>query len=218
MSQDAVVLHCQTVKSLPWDSIASDWPAVEGCLDSVPSLATLHDAYVERFDTFRDPEHAARVRTAIQVAAERAGAGEALSWEGLCSLQCVVLGCESVGFREGPAYARARLETYGSHPRLEEALTKKLVKNEGDALHPLLKACRVYLDVRFFHPFAEANGAAARLAFQWLAEREGIRLPELTPIFRLPILPGNAEEYQAFFDSAASLLARACEEPPASAE
>ena len=109
------------------------------------------------------------------------------------------------------------METYASHPRLEEALSKKLAKDDREELHPLLKACRLYLDLRFFHPFAEGNGAAARLAFQWLLEREGVRLPELTPLFRLPILPGDAGEYQALFDSAAALLARAHEPPPSEA-
>jgi hypothetical protein len=213
MSQDAVLLHCKAVQRLPWVSLADGWPSADDCPDSVPSVETLHAAYVERFDTFRDSERGARMQIAIKAVAERAREGGAISWEGLCSIQCVVLDRESVGFRQEPAYANARLETYGCHPRLEGALAKKLTKDDSQELHPLLKACRLYLDVRFFHPFADGNSAAARLAFQWLLQRDGVRLPELTPLFRLPIHPGNAEEYQALFDSAASLLRRAHQSP-----
>ncbi len=209
MTQDAVLLHCQTVKGLAWVTIADGWPAADGGRDDLPSVQELHEAYVERFDTFRDAERAARMLTAIKAVAERAKAGDAISWEGLCSIQCKVLDVESVGFREDRAYANSRMETYGFHPRLEAVLAKKLSTDDSDELHPLLKACRAYLDVRFFHPFADGNSAAARLAFQWILQREAVRLPELTPLFRLPISPGDAAKYQAFFDSAADLLRQA---------
>jgi Fic/DOC family len=209
VSQDAVVLHCQTVKRLDWASLADGWPSSAGCLDSVPSVQTLHEAYVDRFDAFRDSERAARIRAAIQLVAERARAGAEVTWEGLCSIQCVVLDRESVGFRAGPAYANARMETYGSHPRFEDALARKITKDDAEELHPLLKACRLYLDVRFFHPFADGNSAAARLAFQWVLQRDGVRLPELTPLFRLPISPGDQGHYQALLDSAGCLLRQA---------
>jgi hypothetical protein len=211
MTQDAVLLHCQTVKTLPWATLADGWSPAGACRTDTPTVQALHEAYVERFDTFRDPERGARILAAIKVVAERARAGDALSWEGLCSVQSVALDRESVGFRDEPAYANARLETYGSHPRLEEVLSKKLERDDREALHPLLKACRAYLDVRFFHPFADGNSAAARLAFQWVLQREDVRLPELTPLFRLPIAPGNLDAYQAFLDSAASLLKQACD-------
>lgn len=211
MTEDAVVLHCQTVKRLPWASLADGWPEAQGCPDSVPSVEALHRAYVERFDTFRDPERAALMLTAIGAVAERARAGDAVSWGGLCSIQRVVLDCESVGFRDGVAYANSKMETYGSHPRLEAALAKTLATIDGGDLHPLLKACRLYLDVRFFHPFADGNSAAARLVFQWICQREGVRLPEVTPLYRLPVFPGNEDHYRALLDSAASLLRRAHE-------
>jgi hypothetical protein len=208
VSQDAVMLHCQAVKQLDWASLAVGWPT-EGCADSVPNVQSLHQAYVERFDTFRDSERGARMLAAVQAVAERAREGGSITWEGLCSIQCVVLDLESVGFREGPAYANARLETYGSHPRLEGAFKKKLARDEAEELHPLLKACRLYLDVRFFHPFADGNSAAARLAVQWILQREGVRIPDLIPLFRQPIAPGNLEHYRALIDSAAALLRQA---------
>jgi hypothetical protein len=210
VSKDGVVLHCLAVKGLSWDSLAEGWPPAEGCTDSVPSVEALHDAYVQRFDTFRDSERGARMQIAIKAVTERAEAGDAVTWEGLCALQRIVLDCESVGFREEPAHANARMETYGCNPRLEDVFAKTLARYDGDALHPLLKACRIYLDVRFFHPFAEGNSAAARLAFQWTLQRGGVRLPELTPLFRLPIGPGDLDRYHAFFDSAGSLMRQAC--------
>lgn len=211
MSRDGVVLHFQAAKSLPWASLADGWPAADGCPASVPSPQALHAAYVERFDAFRDSERGARIQTAIEAVAERARGGGAISWEGLCAIQAIVLDRASVGFREEAAYTNARMETYGFNPRLEQAFAKKLARDDGDGLHPLLKACRLYLDVRFFHPFAEGNGAAARLAFQWMLQREGVRLPELTPLFRLPLRPGDVESYEALFDLAGSLLRRAHE-------
>lgn len=207
MPQDAVVLHCKTAKTLPWESLADAWPKVGAAGGSGPGVQSLHEAYVERFDTFRDPERAARFQVAIKDVAVRAGAGELVSFAGLCAVMAVALEQDRVVFRTEPAYANAKMETYGCDPRLEPALTKLLVGIEGkEGWQPLLKACRIYLEVRFFHPFAEANSAAARLAFQWVLQREGVKLTELTPLFRQPIAPGNEEHYRAFLERAGTLL------------
>ena len=207
MPPDAVVSHCKTVKSLPWESLAEGWARVAPATPS--NLEALHDAYVERFDTFRDPERAARVRVAVKAVGARAAAGARVSFPGLCEVMALALEQESVGFRSEPAYANAKMETYGCDPRLEPALTKLIAGIEAKDWHPLLKACRIYLEVRFFHPFAEGNSAAARLAFQWVAQREGLSLPELTSLFRQPIAPGNEAHYRAFLERAGSLLGQA---------
>jgi hypothetical protein len=206
MIQDCVILHVKTTKALPWASLAEGWPA-SGSSD-LPSVDALHRAYVERFDTFRDPEHGERVKSAVHAVAARADAGEPVSWDGLRAIQAVVTGQESVGFRTEAAYANSRMETYGASPKLEPAFARKIAHDDGETLHPLLKACRLYLDVRFFHPFARGNSAAARLAFQWVAQREGVRVPELTPLFRLPISPGDRTDYEALIESAGALLAK----------
>jgi len=203
--QDAVVSHCKTVKTIPWESLAETWasPTEQG---SLPEVEALHLAYVERFDTFRDPERAARVQAAIREVTRRASEGPP-SFAGLCEVLALVLQQESVGFRSEPAYTNARMEVYGSDPRLEPALVKLLDGIAAKDWHPLLKACRSYLEVRFFHPFAEANSAASRLAFQWSLQHGGGRVAELTPLFRQPIAPGNEEHYQAFLARAGQLLA-----------
>lgn len=203
MSQDAVVQHCKTAKVLPWVSLADSWPQAS---TELPEVEALHLAYVERFETFRDPERAARVQDAIREVTRRAAEAPP-SFAGLCEVQAGVLGVESVGFRQEPAYANARMEVYGCDPRLEPALTKLLDAIAGKDWPPLLKACRSYLEVRFFHPFAEANSAAARLAFQWSLQREGARVAELTPLFRQPIAPGDEAHYRAFLERAGTLLA-----------
>jgi hypothetical protein len=201
--QDAVVSHCKTVKTIQWESLADSWTGPES-QSSLPEVEALHLAYVERFDTFRDPERAARVQTAVREVTKRAGAGGP-SFAGLCEVMALVLEQDSVGFRTEPAYTNARMEVYGSDPRLEPALVKLLDGIAAKDWHPLLKACRSYLEVRFFHPFAEANSAASRLAFQWSLQRGGGRVAELTPLFRQPIAPGNEEHYRAFLERAGQL-------------
>jgi len=203
--QDAVVLHCKTVKTLSWESLADAWTPPSEEASALPSVESLHLAYVERFDTFRDPERAARVQAAIREVSERA-TREVPTFAGLCEVMGIVLEQDAVGFRQEPAYANARMEVYGSDPRLEPALVKLLTGIVAKDWHPLLKACRCYLEVRFFHPFAEANSAAARLVFQWALQREGVRIAELTPLFRQPIAPGNEEHYRAFLERAGLLL------------
>lgn len=209
MPQDGVALHAQARKALDWTAAAADWPAVDDLPAGLPDLQALHTAYVERFDAARDRERADRILAAIEAVGARAREGAPLSWDGLREVQAIALGVDAVGFRTEPAYANARMERYGCHPRLEGAFAKAIGQADDSALHPLLEACRVLLDVRFFHPFADGNGAAARLACQWVLQRAGVRLPELTPLLRLPVHPGVEEEYRALLDLAGSLLRRA---------
>ena len=209
MSRDCVALHVKAAKALPWATLAADWPAASADSQGLPAVDALHAAYVERYATLRAGERTAQILTAIRAVAERAQAGEAVSWDGLRRLQAIVLDQAHVGFRAQPAHANSRMETYGCHPKLEAAFVRKLASDAAEELHPLLHACRLYLDVRFFHPFADGNGAAARLALQWALQQGGVRLPELTPLFQLPVHPGDLDEYRALCDLAASLLRRA---------
>ena len=46
-----------------------------------------------------------------------------------------------------------------------------------------MRAARVYLDVCFFHPFADGNARAARLALEHVLTSEGFALHTADPVF-----------------------------------
>lgn len=109
-----------------------------------------------------------------------------LSWTMLRGAQRRVLGVQSVGFRDGDAFAHHGRERYAlgadTLARFERCLAEA-----GDAsLPPLARAARVYLDVCFVHPFADGNARAARLALDHALTTAGLALHSAEPVFLLP--------------------------------
>jgi len=64
--------------------------------------------------------------------------------------------------------------------------------------HPLVRAVALYLDLCFYHPFADGNARAARLVFDFVLWQARIGIAELRPVFALPRVAGDAAGYLDF--------------------
>ncbi|WP_067831732.1 Fic family protein [Actinomadura kijaniata] len=127
------------------------------------------------------PERAARLLTALEHARRAADEGRDLDFALLAGWQRHVLGVDEAPFRTAPAFAKRGRERYGIAPGLRERFDSHLAEDAP----PLPRAARAYLDVCFFHPFADGNARAALLALLFHLHRAGIVLDTLGP---LPVL------------------------------
>lgn len=56
---------------------------------------------------------------------------------------------------------------------------------QGEFIHPVVKACILHFQLGFDHPFCDGNGRTARALFYWSMLRDGYWLFEYLPISRL---------------------------------
>lgn len=127
---------------------------------------------------------------AMEVALDlcRESTSKPLSFDLLQRWQEVVLG-EPAPLRTTDAFAKKGRERYGTPKNLREQLEACLSEANDEATPLPLRAARVYLDVLFFHPFADGNARAARLALDHTLMREGVTLHAVEPIFALALRP-----------------------------
>jgi hypothetical protein len=105
-----------------------------------------------------------------------------LDFELLSQWQRVVLESD-VAFRRSDAYAKGGRERYGYDERSEPTF-RAFLKEANDPKAGLpARLARAYLDVLFFHPFADGNGRSAALTADFLLTREGIVLADVGPLF-----------------------------------
>jgi hypothetical protein len=157
-----------------WGALAPDVAPVRGARDG-------HRAFLDEVARTRDAERALRLHAALDRA--RAEAGLPLTVERLAAWQAVVLGLDAPpSLRATDAFARQGRARYGWGPATEATLRACLAEATGP--DPLLaRAARVYLDVLFFHPFADGNGRAATLALDSVLAGGGVLLDEVRPLF-----------------------------------
>lgn len=197
--RDALLAHVEATGQLDWASPG------EGLCERLRALPPLrggpnpgldgHTAYIESVDTRRGAGRAEAMRRALTLVRTWALEERRLTWPGLCEVQGVVLGQERVGFRQGPAFAKGGRERYGFDEDLPRRFRDKIDRDEADGVHPVAGAARVYLDLCFFHPFADGNGRAARLALDLVLSRAGFAVPDARPIFLLPRVAGSVAGY-----------------------
>ncbi|MFI9784279.1 Fic family protein [Kitasatospora sp. NPDC051984] len=65
---------------------------------------------------------------------------------------------------------------------MRDDLADCLWESADTRLPPAARAARAYLDVAFFHPFADGNGRSAMLAACYVLELAGIRLDLVAPL------------------------------------
>ena len=107
--------------------------------------------------------------------------------------------CPDDGPREEPwAWAKGGGERYS----LDNDLLDRRLQSLGQ---PFASCLRAYLDILFFHPFSDGNSRAARLAFHFLASRDGLQFRIADPLFRLSLPAGSLPSYRLFQN-----LARRC--------
>lgn len=163
-----------------------------------------HD--IRAFDGARSPERAAGMLAALARARADAASGAPLTFDLLSSWQRLVLGVSDAPFRTAPALAKQGRERYGTGPDLRGLLDVCLARSGGP--HPALsaRAARAYLDVCFFHPFADGNARSAFLALVFVLARAGVALDQVGPLRRLPRHADHPEGALALADLAAVLI------------
>ncbi|MFF4118482.1 Fic family protein [Streptomyces sp. NPDC001714] len=130
----------------------------------------------------RDPVRAERLLAAHALALADAARHTPLSFAVLSGWQREVLGEAEAPFRANDAYAKAGRERYGLTPRTRADFASCLRETADPDIPPAARAARAYLDVAFFHPFADGNARAALLTLVHVLAREGIVLPEVGPL------------------------------------
>jgi hypothetical protein len=193
-------------------------PAVDG-----------HGIYIEKVDRARDPERATRMASALSICRRNAEGHQILSFAVMQEWQRSVLNASEVGFRKGDAFAKEGRQRYAWDPRSGSPVGGKgsadgsrsearlgPVKSEGEpdtqsrfeeclieannaSVDPLARAARVYLDVCFFHPFADGNARAARLALDFVLTKANLTLLDARPIFTLARSPHDPKVISALW-------------------
>jgi Fic family protein len=73
---------------------------------------------------------------------------------------------------------------------------------EGQFIHPVMRAVLLHFWLAYDHPFADGNGRTARILFFWLMQARGYWLAEYLPISRL-IRKAPAQYARAFMETEA---------------
>lgn len=168
-------------ESVPWHEIRT--------VDPSGAVVPVRDGPVwdvEHYDHARDPVRAAHLLTALDLLRADAAAEVELSFDLLGSWQRAVLGTSTAPrFREVAALAKAGRERYGIDSDIAARFTACLAEAVGPGLSVAARGARVYLDVCFFHPFADGNARSAFLALTFVLARAGITLDQVGPIRRI---------------------------------
>lgn len=130
----------------------------------------------------RDPIRAERLLAAYALAREDAARRTPLDFALLAGWQREVLAATEAPFRVSDAYAKAGRERYGLTPRTQADFDSCLRETTAPDIPLAARAARAYLDVAFFHPFADGNARAALLTLVHVLAREDIVLPEVGPL------------------------------------
>ncbi|MFC4047795.1 Fic family protein, partial [Dactylosporangium siamense] len=148
------------------------WAHVAGHVDG--PAGTARDGVAEVFA--RRKYGAGRALAALRLArADAAGSGP-LTFARLETWQREVLGVAAAPFRTTSAWARGGRERYAYDSELPSAFEACLAESADPAVPLPSRAARVYLDVLFFHPFADGNARSAALALYFVLARDGVVL------------------------------------------
>lgn len=155
-----------------------------------------HGRFIHGAERTRDPQRAERMSAALDVCRASAHRGEALTFERLATWQAIALGARA-GFRTMEAFAKDGRERYGIAKDTRDRFCAVLAEAEDARVPTLVRAARVYLDVCFFHPFADGNARAARLALDHVLMRAGLWLRAAEPVFTVSRLATDARGARA---------------------
>jgi hypothetical protein len=151
-----------------------------------------HRHYIETVVRPRDPIKADRLNLALDQVRIDAHHREELNFERLCAWQRILFEDSEISFRLTRAFAKSGREVY----ELDESTWAQFENCLGDAnmnsTSVLARVTRAYLDVLFFHPFADGNGRAATLVLDFLLSKENIVLSEVRPLFMVSRSPDSA--------------------------
>ena len=157
-----------------------------------------HRRFIDGPERRRDPERAARMTLALDACRLSASRDEPLTFERLAAWQAFALGEPSVAFRTMDAYAKRGRERYVLRSDTRVRFDAALAEASDSTVACVVRAARAYLDVCFFHPFADGNARAARLALDHVLTRGGLGLHGAEPLFvvaRSSLDPGGAMSF-----------------------
>lgn len=179
VNADDLLTWCVTREDVQWRDVRHGlgWPAgpVRGRRDGLAHrIASLERA--------RDPLWARRLDAAYARLREDVQGHEPLDFRLLAAWQCAVLGTTAAPFRSGPAFAKGGRERYGLGPDTRTRFERCLAESADAELPVAARAARAYLDVCFFHPFADGNARSALLALVFILATDGIVLDQVGPI------------------------------------
>jgi len=198
---DTLSLHLAALTQLDWccppDGLAGRLSSLRPFSSSANRPDT-HGRFIAKWDAGRDFHRAARMQQALKILCEWATCSQPVCWAALEEIQQVVLGQERASFRCRPAWAKGGQECYGYWPGLKNEFARKIATDDADGAHPVAKAVRLYLDLCFFHPFADGNARAARLWFAYLLRREGHEMAFVEPLFVVERFAGDLAAYVDF--------------------
>jgi hypothetical protein len=130
-----------------------------------------------------------------------------LTFDQLAEWQGVVLGASAPAeLRTTDAYAKGGRDRYAYRADLHERVAKAIADTQATTASLVVRAARIYLDICFYHPFADGNARAARLALDHVLTSAGHALQLAAPLFRLPRPPDDVPAAYAFA-AAVDLLA-----------
>lgn len=166
-----------------------------------------HGVYIEKFDRPRDPQRAHRMGAALRLCRRHAEHQQVLSFAVMQDWQRRVLSTSEVRFRTGDAFAKEGQQRYAWEPDTRSRFEACLTEANSASVDPLARAARVYLDVCFFHPFADGNARAARLALDFVLTKANLTLLDARPIFTLSRSPLDPKATWSLWQSLNQLTA-----------
>lgn len=154
---------------------------------------------IRGFDGAVDAARAEGLLAALELLRTQAAGGAPLDFALLQGWQQHVLGTpQPPPFRDVPAFAKAGRERYGIGPETRARLDTCLAESVKDAHRPPIpltaRAARAYLDVCFFHPFADGNARSAFLALVFVLAREGVALDGVRLLRRVTFQADEPED------------------------
>jgi hypothetical protein len=179
-------------EQVPWKDVrhGPGWPTgpVRGRSDGI-------EERIAKVDYARDPARAQQLLTAYELMRDDAAAGKAMDFDLLATWQRLVLDVTAAPFRDAPAFAKGGRERYGLDAETPARFAECLAEaDSGNRDVPVAaRAARVYLDVCFFHPFADGNARSALLALAFVLARDGIVLDEVGPVAQVSRPAADAE-------------------------
>ncbi|MEU6789094.1 Fic family protein [Nonomuraea angiospora] len=177
MTTDALAAWCQVRQQVDWSKHGA-----EVVTDPIPACADGFVAWVDGVVRRRDPDRAERLLCALALVYADSAQESPLTFGLIAGWQRLVLSATTTPFRDGDAYAKGGRERYGLMPHTQTDFARYLLESADSGVSLPARAARAYLDVIFFHPFADGNARAALLTLAFVLRREGVMLDQVGPL------------------------------------
>jgi hypothetical protein len=194
---------CETREQVPWHDVrhGRGWPRgpVQARCDGIAHRITTVEYASE-------PLRAQRFLAAYEQVRADATVDKTLDFGLLAKWKRTVSGLARVPFRGGPAFAKGGRERYGLGMDTPARLEVCLAGSRDHGLPVASRAARAYLDVCFFHPFADGNARSALLTLAFVLAKEDIVLDQVGPLAQLQRPVDDPEGAKGMADLVVTLI------------